>query len=75
MFCQQRKSYRSSPARLIRNGEVVFEGNISSLKRFKDDVREVAEGFECGITLAGYDSFQEGDVIEVYSLDKIERKL
>jgi len=66
---------RSAPVNLVRNGEVVFEGNISSLKRFKDDVREVAEGFECGITLGGFDDYKEGDIIEAYEIEKIARKL
>ena len=74
-FVVKGKITRSSPVSLIRNGAAVFEGNISSLKRFKDDVREVAEGFECGITLAGFDSIQEGDIIEAYEIEKIARTL
>jgi translation initiation factor IF-2 len=60
---------------LIRNGDVVFEGKLSSLKRFKDDVREVMEGFECGITLSGFEDLKEGDIIEAYDIEKIARKL
>ncbi len=60
---------------LTRNGEVVFEGKLSSLKRFKDDVREVLEGFECGISLAGFDQMLEGDVIEAYLEERIARKI
>jgi len=54
---------------------VVFEGKLSSLKRFKDDVREVAEGFECGMTLVGFDQLMEGDIIEAFEIEKIARKL
>lgn len=74
-FVSKGKILRSSLITLVRNGQPVFEGKISSLKRFKDDVREVAEGFECGITLAGSDDVQEGDVIEAYDIEKIARKL
>lgn len=74
-FVLKGKITRTSPVSLIRNGEAVFEGTFSSLKRFKDDVREVAEGFECGLTLAGFDDIREGDVIEAYEIQKIARKL
>jgi translation initiation factor IF-2 len=66
---------RGSKARVVRNGEVVYDGVIGSLKRFKDDVREVSTGFECGI---GIDSFQDlkvGDEIETYDLEKIARTI
>jgi len=74
-FVTKGKVNRGSQVSLVRNGEVIFEGNISGLKRFKDDVKEVAEGFECGITLVGFDNLQEGDVIEAYEIEKIARKL
>jgi translation initiation factor IF-2 len=74
-FVTKGRVTRQAPVGLIRNGEVIFEGSLSSLKRFKDDVREVGEGFECGITLQGFDSFQEGDIIEAYEIEKIARKL
>ncbi len=66
---------RNAPVALVRNGTPVWEGTISSLKRFKDDVREVQEGFECGISLHGHDDIQEGDVIEAHEVQKILRKL
>jgi len=69
------KVTRGLVANLVRNGEVVFEGNLSSVKRFKDDVKEVAEGFECGISLGGHDDIKEGDIIEVFGIEKIARKL
>lgn len=74
-FVLKGKVTRSSPVSLLRNGQPVFEGNISALKRFKDDVRDVQEGFECGITLTGFTDFQEGDIIEAYEIEKIARKL
>ncbi|KIL39206.1 translation initiation factor IF-2 [Gordoniibacillus kamchatkensis] len=67
------KITRSASARLIRAGIVVFEGKIDSLKRFKDDVREVAQGYECGISLERYNDIKEGDVIEAFILETVER--
>jgi translation initiation factor IF-2 len=66
---------RNAKARLLRAGESVWEGKIESLKRFKDDVREVASGFECGIALEGRDDIREGDVIEAFVLEEFARKL
>ena len=69
------KIVRTGIAKLIRDKAVVFEGKIVSLKRFKDDVREVAEGFECGISLGGHDDIKQGDTIETYQIEKIARRL
>ena len=66
---------RNNKVRVMRNGEVVFKGELSSLKRFKDDVREVAEGFECGIGLQGFDEIQEEDVIEALEVVETARSL
>ena len=74
-FVQKGKIVRTSLVTVIRNGEAVFEGKLSSLKRFKDDVREVAEGFECGISFTGFDGMLEGDIIEAHDIEKIARKL
>lgn len=74
-FVTKGKIRRADVARLLRAGEVIFEGKLSSLKRFKDDVKEVQENFECGIGLAGFNDIQEGDIIEVYELEKIAQKL
>ena len=74
-FVTKGKVTRTGLARLLRNSEVVFDGKIASLKRFKDDVREVLEGFECGIALSGFEDLQEGDIIEAYEIEKIARKL
>ena len=57
---------RGAKIRLIRDGVVVYEGMVSSLKRFKDDVKEVAKGYECGVGIEGYDDMRVGDFIESY---------
>jgi translation initiation factor IF-2 len=64
---------RNAQVRVIRDGAVVHETTIADLKRFKDDVREVQEGFECGIRLEGFNDVKEGDVLEVYETKQIER--
>ena len=64
---------RGGKVRVIRDGTVVIETSISQLKRFKDDVREVQEGFECGILLEGFNDVKEGDVLEVYEVREVER--
>jgi len=66
---------RSDRARLTRNGEIIHEGRVDGLKRFKDDVREVREGFECGLKITGYDDVQVGDVIETFQIEQIARTL
>lgn len=58
----------NSKVRLIRSGVVVYEGTLGSLKRFKDDAKEVKEGYECGLTIAGYNDIKEGDIVEGYEL-------
>ncbi|MFA6357587.1 MAG: translation initiation factor IF-2 [Candidatus Omnitrophota bacterium] len=69
------KIHRNCMVIVMRNGAKAFEGKLSSLKRFKDDVREVGEGFECGIAIGGFDQLMEGDTIEAYDVQKIARKL
>jgi translation initiation factor IF-2 len=69
------KITRSAKARVIRDSAVVFDGEIESLRRFKDDVREVAEGFECGIQIAKFQDLKEGDVIEAYALEQVAAEL
>src|SRR5438105_2826259 len=64
---------RGATVRVVRDGTVIQETSIAQLKRFKDDVREVAEGFECGILLAGFNDVKEGDVLEVYETRQVER--
>ena len=65
---------RNARVRLVRQGVVVYEGRISSLRRFKDDVRNVAAGFECGIGLENYNDVKEGDVIEAFELKEVARQ-
>lgn len=65
------KILRSSNIRVLRNNTVIFDGSVGSLKRLKDDVKEVASGFECGVTVSGFSDFKVGDVLESYTLEKI----
>ncbi|MBV8531723.1 MAG: translation initiation factor IF-2 [Candidatus Eremiobacteraeota bacterium] len=69
------KIARNAKVRVVRDAAVVFEGEIESLRRFKDDVREVAEGFECGIQVARFQDLKEGDVIEAYALEHVAPEL
>ena len=62
---------RGAQCRVKRGNAVIFEGKITSLRRFKDDVRDVGPGYECGITLDGFNDFQEKDVIETYHKERI----
>ena len=64
---------RGAQVRVVRDGTVIYETTIAQLKRFKDDAREVAEGFECGILLEGFNDVKEGDVLEVYETRQVER--
>jgi translation initiation factor IF-2 len=66
---------RSSRVRLLRNNVVVHDTELESLKRFKDDVKEVRAGYECGLSLKNYNDIQEGDVLEVYEIQEIARSL
>ena len=67
------KVTRNSKARVLRSGVVLHEGGIDSLKRFKDDVREVQAGYECGLTLADFNDIQVGDQIEFYHREETAR--
>ncbi|WP_435619687.1 translation initiation factor IF-2 [Thermoanaerobacterium thermosulfurigenes] len=67
------KISRNANIRLVRDGIVIFEGKISSLKRFKDDVKEVQSGFECGIGIERFNDIKEGDVLEAYQMEEIPR--
>jgi translation initiation factor IF-2 len=64
---------RGSSVRLFRDGTRIYETTVAALKRFKDDAREVTEGFECGILLQGFNDLREGDIFEVYETREIER--
>ncbi len=69
------KIARSNKVRVLRGSVVLFDGKLSSLKRFKDDVREVATGYECGLSVEGFDDLREGDQLEAYRIEKIATKL
>jgi translation initiation factor IF-2 len=69
------KLVRNAKIRLIRDGVVVFSGALSSLKRFKDDAKEVASGFDCGLTIHNYNDMREGDYVEAYEEVEVKRKL
>jgi translation initiation factor IF-2 len=64
---------RNAKVRVVRDGTVIYDTSISQLRRFKDDVREVEEGFECGILLEGFNDVKEGDVLEAYEVRQVER--
>jgi translation initiation factor IF-2 len=66
---------RTARARLLRDNVVVYDGILGSLRRFKDDVREVKEGFECGMSIEGYGDIRQGDVIEAYEIEEVARTL
>ncbi len=69
------KIHRTDKARVIRDGIVVFTGDLASLKRFKDDVKEVGTNFECGLSIVGYDDIKEGDIIEAFTEVQVKAKL
>jgi translation initiation factor IF-2 len=66
---------RSSRARLLRNNVVVWTGELDSLKRYKDDVKEVKGGFECGLSLKNYNDIFEGDQLEIFEVTEVARTL
>ncbi|MFS0637219.1 translation initiation factor IF-2 [Mesobacillus foraminis] len=72
-YVTEGKITRDSGIRLIRDGIVIFEGTIDALKRFKDDAKEVNQGYECGITIKNFNDVKEGDVIEAYIMEEVER--
>jgi len=69
------KIVRNSRVRLIRDNVVIWEGKLSSLKRFKDDVKEVLTGYECGIGLENYNDLKVGDVIEAFEIEEVKTSL
>ncbi len=64
---------RNNRVRVVRDGSVAYEGNIASLKRFKDDVRTVREGFECGVGIENFNDVKEGDVLEFFEVVEVPR--
>ncbi len=72
---QEGKISRNSKVRLIRDGIVIYTGELGSLKRFKDDVKEVTKGYECGLNIAKYNDIKEGDIVEAYEEVEVKQKL
>jgi len=68
------KLQRNAETRVIRDGIVIFESTLSSLKRFKDDAKEVNAGYECGLTVDKFNNIKEGDIIECFMMEAIKRK-
>ena len=69
------KIYRNSKIRLLRDNVVIYTGELSSLKRFKDDVKEVSKGYDCGLQIKNYNDIKEGDVIEAFQEIAVKKKL
>ncbi|MDZ4059519.1 MAG: translation initiation factor IF-2, partial [Bacteroidales bacterium] len=69
------KLTRNAKVRIIRDGIVIYTGGLGSLKRFKDDVKEVLSGYDCGLNIDGYNDIRLGDMIESYTIVEIKRKL
>ncbi len=74
-YVKEGKVHRNAMGRIKRNDEILHEAHISSLRRFKDDVKEVLEGYECGVALEGFTKYEEGDIIEVFDVKSVKRKL
>ena len=72
-YIQDGKVTRASMIRVVRDGIVIFEDKISSLKRFKDDAKEVAQGYECGIGIENYNDIKDGDIIESFIMEEVKR--
>ena len=69
------KLTRNAKVRVIRDGIVVYTGQLGSLKRLKDDVKEVAAGFDCGLSVDGFNDIKIGDMVEAYQIVEVKRKL
>ncbi|MDH4223448.1 MAG: EF-Tu/IF-2/RF-3 family GTPase, partial [candidate division Zixibacteria bacterium] len=74
-YVQSGSIKRADKVRLLREGVSIYDGTISSLKRFKDDVKEVHSGFECGIRIENFNDIKVGDIIEAYEVTELARKL
>ena len=72
-YITEGKVQRNAQVRLVRDGIVIHEGSLASLKRFKDDAREVAENYECGLTVEKFNDIKEGDIIEAFTMEEIPR--
>ena len=74
-YVTEGKIARNKTAVVTRNGAEIFKGQIAQLKRFKDDVKEVAQGFECGVSFDKFNDLEEGDIIKVFTTEEIERQV
>jgi translation initiation factor IF-2 len=74
-YMKDGKAIRNTMLRVKRDGELLHEGKLTSLKRFKDDVKEVQEGYECGIGVEGFSDFAEGDILEIFEVKEVKRTL
>ena len=72
-YIQDGKITRQSQIRIVRDGIVIFEDSISSLRRFKDDVKEVATGYECGVGLSKFNDIKENDILEAFIMEEVKR--
>jgi translation initiation factor IF-2 len=72
-YIQDGKITRQSQIRIVRDGIVIFEDKISSLRRFKDDVKEVNEGYECGVGIEKFNDIREGDTLEAFIMEEVAR--
>lgn len=73
-YVSEGKVVRNSNVHLIRDGIVIYEGKLDTLKRFKDDVKEVTQGYECGLTIENFNDIKEGDIIEVYVVEEVKKR-
>ena len=69
------KLNRNARVRVVRDGVVIHDGNLASLKRFKDDVKDVASGYECGLSIERFNDIKEGDILEAYTFEEVKRAL
>ena len=74
-MCIRDRIYRSSKIRVIREGVVTYTGELASLKRFKDDAKEVSKGYDCGMQVKNYNDIQIGDVLEAFQEVAVKKKL
>ena len=74
-YVMEGKVTRNANIRVLRDGMVIYEGKLSSLKRFKDDVKEVQTNFECGVGIEGFNDIKEGDILETYTIEDVPREL
>ena len=75
IYITEGKFTRNARVRVLRDSVVIFDGSIDALKRFKDDVKEVQTGYECGVSIKNYNDFREGDILEAYEMQEIKREL